>query len=844
MFPRSEIPEPEKRAFPIEVRKKIVDPAKKVEPKVRRFKIIYDEGEKEKAEEKKSHLSKISNIEIERDENREKSKKYVGFFEKMWGADDGTRAHFLDRDGNLLRSFDIKEIDGIRPLQLRENKIRFNQNWLDACREKLDATGEDLEINYPELYSQFIARRDSGNPRVYFLDRENCVIQHFPVKKFRGISPLNRGKFNQNWIDELREKIGDENGIQIKKGKYPKLFFQRSARGDLKHREEFEFKNVFAEIKKNSQKEMHFESKLRTRLEISRRIFLKSEILPPQIAVDLAAGIPGLESHFDLKKRSSAGARGPFQFLRETADRYGLKNREKFVDAARAARRYFEKLYLDAIRDPSFNQVLEKFPMGKKSENDLVFGLIAAAYFAGDRKIGPILAQVRKLEIPRNLRGRDLFLFLTQSYRHSDPEDNFGKNSRNYPFQVLAVKNLIENKFPLGEEMEDAILKERLSRIKEARDAGFSTEREFLISKVEKEQMEKISQFFSREIVVTNKVKNYALQVFRADGEKLIDISNQKEFKSASIMKLFTAYNYYKTLKEKGLLEKKQETNFFLKDGNLYLQGNFSFLTTQNFENEIGTDLVKNNVKTIKQIYLVDDGNRIEIPGEGGKYNLESSICVNGKTLHSTVAKEVIRLLKEKCGVKVSNPGFKLVNKIPSDAESFSVEESFTPLKLITETLRTSDNDKTNFILLRTAFAAKHTSGVAFQFDKNYIFQEGLGLLNSKENFPSGYSDAVEGSGVFFASSANFDGELVPLSDVHNLMEQYRDDWILRDALPIPEKFSEDRVFLPGKTGEVKYERHAAFFYHNYIVLLFLSDKKIDGGKLRYLRNRTAMQLD
>ena len=75
--------------------------------------------------------------------------------------------------------------------------------------------------------------------------------------------------------------------------------------------------------------------------------YLLSELKERNLPVELAA-IPLVESGFDLRARSHAGAHGPWQFTRQTGKSFGLEvssHYDEFYDSTQASLDYLEHLY-------------------------------------------------------------------------------------------------------------------------------------------------------------------------------------------------------------------------------------------------------------------------------------------------------------------------------------------------------------------------------------------------------------------------------------------------------------------------------------------------------------------
>ncbi len=80
--------------------------------------------------------------------------------------------------------------------------------------------------------------------------------------------------------------------------------------------------------------------------------YLLSELKSHNMPVELAV-IPILESGFNMRAKSPAGAHGPWQFIRSTGKIYGLERNGRydefydFIESTQASLKYFAKLYRD-----------------------------------------------------------------------------------------------------------------------------------------------------------------------------------------------------------------------------------------------------------------------------------------------------------------------------------------------------------------------------------------------------------------------------------------------------------------------------------------------------------------
>lgn len=359
-----------------------------------------------------------------------------------------------------------------------------------------------VELAYGELMSNWLNSFELvwgglDKNQIVFVDQLGTVIgdpiqvESIRLSETEKIPPLNNNNgLNQAWLDWHRENLVKKYPTVFHKpGSFPALYTPR-----LPLQAEKPGTTVLDLTWNNAQKSVHYKRSSKdpgrktTRLNFSRQVFAWSKVLPKDFQEIASLGIPSVESGFLDGVKSSAGAVGAFQMLDEAAIESGLKiggshtekvnkpiqkknkrgkkiwvdnfvdeqvkdpdERKFFVSAALGSMRYFENLYKELGKYQPLLEICSRFQL---QPSEFLYPCMINAYHSGKGRIRKMLrwfnrefsAKDIERKIGKGPYGMDIFVFMTQNYRESGTDTGYGRDSWGYPFQVMAMANLMKGR--------------------------------------------------------------------------------------------------------------------------------------------------------------------------------------------------------------------------------------------------------------------------------------------------------------------------------------------------------------------------------------------------------------
>lgn len=214
-----------------------------------------------------------------------------------------------------------------------------------------------------------------------------------------------------------------------------------------------------------------------SRYEFVKSVFDQSS-LPNGLKV-LIPGIPAVESGYEDRVTSVAGAVGPWQIVKELGKERGLysdptydfrgrgrrrrrmlltpgfDHRYDFERATRAIVRYFETLYTSLKRRDDARQIMETFSL---NEEDFIYPCVINSYQAGPTRISRMIAWFSQNYSKEKVReklgnppyGRDIYSLMSKEYVEEGLDPRYFRRSRDYFPQVMAMADLLEQAITEG----------------------------------------------------------------------------------------------------------------------------------------------------------------------------------------------------------------------------------------------------------------------------------------------------------------------------------------------------------------------------------------------------------
>ncbi|MBI5414254.1 transglycosylase SLT domain-containing protein [Candidatus Peregrinibacteria bacterium] len=482
---------------------------------------IHDENEDQSEEYKLAQDSPLQFTEGERGvpsgplSAGELTKWKIEGFQKIFAEIGGLEIVFVDQNGRLIETPKIPMEPHLFPADLKkafeENGIAFEESDIPEWPVSLSHAGNILEKlpkgQRASAVTEFFVQRTVVKDQKYipqipqeimaiifepnshkFIPRtdedlNSLMLRHSVARKLQDVirklwyKNVPDQEFSQKFLDAYRRhigemypsvhvKTGDEGGVSYPR-QYNTLCFLRKYSPDDRAKTFFDvaYENYQKAEIDTAGKYSEKRTKM-SRLSWARKIFAEKSQFPEGLQKIIVQGVPLLETGGGENETSPAGARGGWQLVKKTAQRYGLvvakKNDERtnFLRASEGAAGYFEYLYNILKANKNLQAIQQEFQV---PDEDFLYPCVLSGYHVGENIIQKVLQWFRKkyVDDKKNAEkikqqivkeegkgyGRDIYMYMTAvAATTNDDHAEYGSLSSDYAQKAIALSELLEKK--------------------------------------------------------------------------------------------------------------------------------------------------------------------------------------------------------------------------------------------------------------------------------------------------------------------------------------------------------------------------------------------------------------